>query len=621
MINNGNYLDFINDINITQLSNLLPVENKKINYLSSDTTIANIDKNGIVSIKKQGESTITAFIDIESEFQDTISYSLKIYDHKSNIIDSDYELLPVSSFKLNAPGCYSFSKPDISNYTKRLVPTDGNIALLLKKSNVLTSPTIDISDLGLGTFSIDLGVYLINTGSYKSGLKTNDSIMFSVSYDGGTKWHNYFSIKGNGYGPSWCFNDEGTEEFVYSVNDNNKPDNSKKYSKISIRGLEPSESFKFRITTTVNKSDEIHIALDNIRLFSDSIIKYGSSKHIPLDINRYTNKGICSSCYLSKVSTSYINDTISAICHSLKKEEELIIKTDYRKDLSLPHISQLFLNCEYAVTKDNLSDISSLTKDNMLILSGRFDYEDYYLINNYIENHSNIEALDIRTLILNDNKLSLNRNTTSVLLSDIKYANKQDFNNFDGNTLLYMPYIEDTNDDIYYQDNVIIGDTAIRIQIKHLKPFYPFNKFHAKEIRYTRSFKPAHSSGSGWETIALPFDVEKVYGAVGDINNPEKEIKSFALGQLSGANFWVRTFTGYDNNSLFFNDTDTIRRNTPYIIAMPGPDFGTEHVLSDRDITFSALNQDINNIYECGHSKNIYTFSGYYDYRQSHNNC
>ena len=101
-------------------------------------------------------------------------------------------------------------------------------------------------------------------------------------------------------------------------------------------------------------------------------------------------------------------------------------------------------------------------------------------------------------------------------------------------------------------------------------------KFTATKATYTRSPKvwaKNDGSGSGWETICLPFS-GTLYA--GDVAKQPVDVAS-----NNGA-YWLRSLTGFtEPNTLIFASPATaadnqIEAGVPYIIALPGNTFGSE---------------------------------------------
>ena len=131
--------------------------------------------------------------------------------------------------------------------------------------------------------------------------------------------------------------------------------------------------------------------------------------------------------------------------------------------------------------------------------------------------------------------------------------------------------------------NVVIDGTASSITLSDDGGrFYSPRAFTAEKISYTHSYSmTTGGNGKGWETIALPYDVQTITHAT------QGEIVPFAAySQNYGKKpFWLCSF---GNNG--FVRASNIKANTPYIIAMPNQsNYSSSYVLSG-DVTFSAEN-------------------------------
>ena len=134
--------------------------------------------------------------------------------------------------------------------------------------------------------------------------------------------------------------------------------------------------------------------------------------------------------------------------------------------------------------------------------------------------------------------------------------------------------------------NVIVNNTANKIVLSDAvsgNDFYCPIDFTAKSISYTHNYLMTSGMGEsrGWETIALPFDVQKIS------HSSKGEITPF-VNWKSGDNkkpFWLKTY-----GSGGWIDASRIEANTPYIISMPNhSDYKTEFRLNGN-ITFSSAN-------------------------------
>ena len=117
--------------------------------------------------------------------------------------------------------------------------------------------------------------------------------------------------------------------------------------------------------------------------------------------------------------------------------------------------------------------------------------------------------------------------------------------------------------------------------------FYCLEDFMAKKIIYTHYYGQETEIGTckGWETIALPFTVQKIEHSS---NNGEMmPFKKFEeAGQPEeGRPFWLRALT--ENG---FEDAGVIEAQTPYIISMPNNAEYAERFNLKGNVTFSAEN-------------------------------
>ena len=123
---------------------------------------------------------------------------------------------------------------------------------------------------------------------------------------------------------------------------------------------------------------------------------------------------------------------------------------------------------------------------------------------------------------------------------------------------------------------LVVDGQAGTLHLNAKKPFYCPRPFVAEEVSYQRTFTQTTGKGesAGWETIALPFDVEKFeHAGKGDIA---------PFGTTATYNFWLAELTGKG-----FQQTTSLRANTAYIIAMPNNNEYGSNTLNGA-VTFSA---------------------------------
>ncbi len=108
--------------------------------------------------------------------------------------------------------------------------------------------------------------------------------------------------------------------------------------------------------------------------------------------------------------------------------------------------------------------------------------------------------------------------------------------------------------------------------------------FTATNISYSHDYTQTTGLGQagGWETIALPFDVERIE------HEAKGKIAPFASGEHDRKPFWLCVFTGQG-----FTDADAIRAYVPYIIAMPNNEaYWPDYRLAGK-VRFSASNAHV----------------------------
>lgn len=134
--------------------------------------------------------------------------------------------------------------------------------------------------------------------------------------------------------------------------------------------------------------------------------------------------------------------------------------------------------------------------------------------------------------------------------------------------------------------NVVVNGTANSIVLTDAQSgnnFYCPQMFTARSISYTHNYRMTTGIGEsrGWETIALPFDVQTI------THETKGDIMPFAKWK-SGDNrkpFWLYELTGSG-----FVEAGSIKAYTPYIISMPNNAQYDSQWLLNGNVTFSASN-------------------------------
>lgn len=157
------------------------------------------------------------------------------------------------------------------------------------------------------------------------------------------------------------------------------------------------------------------------------------------------------------------------------------------------------------------------------------------------------------------------------------------------NLLLYVNSEDQAPEGI---NNVVVDGKAKSITLTDAtgnSNFYVPVAFHVTDtIKYTRNFQQKTQPGvsCGWETIVLPFTVNKItHETISNVT-----ITPFAnyRGWDNQRPFWLYTL---DNNDI--RPAYGIEANVPYLICMPNADeYGDQYNLAGN-VTFSAANVDI----------------------------
>ncbi len=154
------------------------------------------------------------------------------------------------------------------------------------------------------------------------------------------------------------------------------------------------------------------------------------------------------------------------------------------------------------------------------------------------------------------------------------------------NLLLYV------NDGTYAQTtihNVIANGTAQSIILTDAtsgNEFYCPQRFVAQNISYTHHYRmeTGINEARGWETLVLPFDVEKVTHESKGSAVPFINWKSGDTARP----FWLMQL---DNSG--WKEAESIKANKPYIISMPNNANYLNEFLLNGAVTFSAANATI----------------------------
>ena len=162
------------------------------------------------------------------------------------------------------------------------------------------------------------------------------------------------------------------------------------------------------------------------------------------------------------------------------------------------------------------------------------------------------------------------------------------------NLLVYLPDTVEAPSSLLQgaYATVIKGGYCEKLVLDATSSFYCPREFTAGEVTYRRTFKQITGFGtsSGWETIALPFDVQFISHATKGNITP--------FGREGDKHYWLATPQGEG-----FASVTEICANTPYIIAMPNNAEYGDYSLNGT-MTFSANQATIHTTNEVVVSKN-----------------
>lgn len=136
--------------------------------------------------------------------------------------------------------------------------------------------------------------------------------------------------------------------------------------------------------------------------------------------------------------------------------------------------------------------------------------------------------------------------------------------------------------------NVVVGDVAETLTLTGAGDFKPTKDFTAQQASFTQSFTGTNGTGSGWNTIVLPFEATTV-------KDGSKNIRWFTGSSDKGKNFWLYQFAGESAGNVVFDhlSATSIPASTPLLLAVPDATWGEAFSLAGKPLTFSATDATI----------------------------
>ena len=153
----------------------------------------------------------------------------------------------------------------------------------------------------------------------------------------------------------------------------------------------------------------------------------------------------------------------------------------------------------------------------------------------------------------------------------------------------FLLYVSDEKYASHTVKNVVVNGVAENIELTDAangNDFYCPKAFKAKSIIYSHNFQMETGLGDsrGWETIVLPFDVQKYTHAT------KGELESFTTW-ANGSNkkpFWL-----FELTASGYKDAAGIKANTPYIISLPNNQQYEQQYQIPGVVTFSASDVEV----------------------------
>lgn len=137
--------------------------------------------------------------------------------------------------------------------------------------------------------------------------------------------------------------------------------------------------------------------------------------------------------------------------------------------------------------------------------------------------------------------------------------------------------------------NVVVGNTAEVINIIDGKPFETPVDITAATVNYVRTFAGNGDGVNGWESIALPFEVNNVMTSDGT------PAPFFADAADQSGKIWLMSITEADENQVTIDYANMMNANESYLIAVKDL-AGQELVFTGANVTLGADAKSVSSI-------------------------
>ena len=240
---------------------------------------------------------------------------------------------------------------------------------------------------------------------------------------------------------------------------------------------------------------------------------------------------------------------------------------------NVTEMSAMFQSCSGLTSLD----LNNFNTANVTYMSGLF-FDCSGLTNLDMSNFNTEKVVDMNRMFIGCSSLAAIQAGSSAIPDSI-YAQIENPN--------LLVYVNNASLAPSSVQNVVINGQAREIVLTDATSgnnnFYVPQAFTAERISYTRNFTQSTQVGvsRGWESIALPFDVQTI------THETKGTIAPFG-NTASNRHFWLREL---GSNGL--QSATGIAANTPYVISMPNSsDYTDNNNLAGR-VTFAAENATI----------------------------
>ena len=176
-----------------------------------------------------------------------------------------------------------------------------------------------------------------------------------------------------------------------------------------------------------------------------------------------------------------------------------------------------------------------------------------------------------------------------------------------------LVFVADASTKVSYQGNVIVGDVADEIVLTDGLPLRNPREFTARHITFTHNFSKKSKIGvsGGWESMVLPFDVQRV------VSEAKGELKPFGEADFdTSLPYWLGELQADGS----FAATQRIVANKPFIMQLPNSDEYEDIYNVEGKVTFSAEEVTVHATTDVEQEKGVgYSLLGSYEGTESDN--